>query len=909
MSDLDDLKAFANAPSAGPTLSVAAAQPSAPQPAPDDLSALKQFVAPEMREQQYGSLPQQALAGLEGVARGATLGTSDVLETGLGLSTPEAIRTRMAVNPGTSVGGSLLGGAGLLAATGGISAPAEAGTLGALAASSAEGALFGAGNVITDKALGDPDLNSQKILANIGLGAGLGLLGGVAGQGLKSLIGKTGYLKGSVSDAVEGEAAGAEQQAQTMKALDKEQMTAQKLSDFRQATKELNAPDHPAMLTDNSYVQQATDSLMQGSPTFAGQLIRNVYNEGYQTVKGVLQRVFDVPDLSANEFGKAAQDSLSNKIGSEAEPFQELYGAIKEDTQEVPLKDKSSSSIARNITKIAEDPAIGKHSPASKLALEIADEIPDLKTVDQLRDYQTNLNTRISGANLSLNEKRILGLVREKLDNWEQSAIKNYAGDFISKVDQSNPEEMSVWGDKVNRFKTLLSRIDEADAQYAPFRQKIGQLSEWLGKGKVSGARDAIDFIQNRLEPEDLARKLSDRKYAGLQNFMDKNFPEESALMKQYQKKLILNKVSTDGNLENLDPKKVIREINDLGKKHPELVESTFSPDELKKLDAAKTYLGRFPRDFNPSHTSHAGAFRRFFSSPVGAAAENTTDAAMLGFIHAMAALPDGVRPLPSEVAGTIQPIARQINAAQGIIDKTNSQIGQNIQYVFGGAKGAAVSHLNDVTGNYDDKVKRIEELAKNPDVMSSHLQNHIDGISQHLPAISQGISGHLTNQVQFLNSKIPRAKVQLPLSPKWTPSNDQKQKFNRYYKTVDNPIGVIKDIKSGTISSDQMEALQTCHPQLLQEIQNKLSTAVSPDKVRLMPYTQKQSLARFLGQPLDESMLQPVLTSNQAAFMALNQAKAGQQNALAGKSTLGGMNRLKLSERESQKAGNLEET
>ena len=38
----------------------------------------------------------------------------------------------------------------------------------------AEGALFGGGNAVSDYALGDPELNGQKVLSYVGMGAGLG---------------------------------------------------------------------------------------------------------------------------------------------------------------------------------------------------------------------------------------------------------------------------------------------------------------------------------------------------------------------------------------------------------------------------------------------------------------------------------------------------------------------------------------------------------------------------------------------------------------------------------------------------------------------------------------------------------------------------------------------------------------
>lgn len=68
---------------------------------------------------------------------------------------------------------------------GGIGATTALGRIGATAlGEGAEGMLFGAGNMMSDAALGDHDLTAQKLVADIGLGGILGMAGGGVGAGL-----------------------------------------------------------------------------------------------------------------------------------------------------------------------------------------------------------------------------------------------------------------------------------------------------------------------------------------------------------------------------------------------------------------------------------------------------------------------------------------------------------------------------------------------------------------------------------------------------------------------------------------------------------------------------------------------------------------------------------------------------
>lgn len=155
----------------------------------------------------YGTPAQQAIAGIEGVARGATLGLSDVAERGLGISTPEAMAARQRENPWTSGLGTAAGAAGIGALTGGGSLVAEGLGGGALAGAvglGAEGAVFGAGNAVSEAALGDGQLNGEKLLSHMGWGAALG---GAAG----SVFGKLGAFSKGAEGAVDAaESAGAE---------------------------------------------------------------------------------------------------------------------------------------------------------------------------------------------------------------------------------------------------------------------------------------------------------------------------------------------------------------------------------------------------------------------------------------------------------------------------------------------------------------------------------------------------------------------------------------------------------------------------------------------------------------------------------------------------------------------------
>ncbi len=179
-------------------------------------------------QSQYGDTSGEVKAALAGTARGLTLGASDYVLPKLGVTTPEALGYYKQANPGASMAGELAGAAVPAFLSGGDSAIADlagatpaglvsraghaitegasdlmgsgatqsfaaklAQTAAAKAAGSAvEGALYSAGNVVSEASLGDPDVNAHHVMAELGMGALVGGIFGVAADGVGAGLGK-----------------------------------------------------------------------------------------------------------------------------------------------------------------------------------------------------------------------------------------------------------------------------------------------------------------------------------------------------------------------------------------------------------------------------------------------------------------------------------------------------------------------------------------------------------------------------------------------------------------------------------------------------------------------------------------------------------------------------------------------
>lgn len=864
----------------------------------------------------YETLPQQALTAAEGIGRGATLGLSDQAIVGSGLEDPEEMRARAAANPKIAGLSQIAGGAGLIAGTGGIAGPITGalggGALATAAGYGLEGALMGAGNAVSDHALGDPNLNAQKVASEIGMGALFGIGAGFAGKGISSMLGKSGRLSGSVSDVVENESAGSAAKAETREAFSGFK---ENTPDILKAGEELGAPVTEGMVTNDPWIKKAEDALVNGAPTYSGIRKARLYEDGYAAVNKNLTDIVGEPDsdggLSKAQLGGALEQSLTSKISESEKPISDLYNEVRSYTKDVPVSPRSLPRITQNIMDL-DAVRLDPDGAAGSLAKRMAKNIENINSVDDIKGLRKILNDSV-GPVASPSEKYVISQISDRLKELEKNTVSRYAEGITSAHEErlanipagQQLEENAIWGPKIEALKSLTSNMKEADRLYAPFIGKVKQLAKMFGKKNISGAQGAINFLTEEISPEQIAQRAFQKGNSETAEFFAKNFPEEWEMVKQYQKSALRDGAISDRSGQ-LNPRAFIKNVDKL---EPEIKKLLFNTDELKKIDAARTYLRAIPEKFNPSGTSGMSAFREFFNEPAGAAMSNIRDFGIDAYIKAMGRIPPALRPNAVETGSVLAQKFNQFNAVRSLAEKAEMKMDQAAKSIFSGnaARGAIEAGGVQLGGSYDEKVRRINELASNAGVLGQHLANHVEAIDKTMPNFSQSVQYSITASSQFLYSKIPRPASHFMLSGPWEPSAKQKQEFNKYYDVVNNPLDILKQVKTGSVTHESLEAVQATHPDLLNEMRTQVLKEMSPENTKGLSYRVKMSLAKFLGQPLDSSMLPSVIISNQ---LALNGPPS--PNGMSPKnqrSTQSGLAKLKIANRAATGTQSLEES
>lgn len=856
--------------------------------------------------QKYGSTGQQLLTGLEGAAETATFGGSTALEKAAGVRSAD-IQGRREENPVSHglgqvaglAGSSLLapggGAAGVLEAAGEAGAkaliPAAQETYGAASALKAaqqagEGVeaakaayeaakasqpfiakigteaadqaiqfgLMQSGDEVSKMFSGapgyeDPGTATQTALTNIGLSS---VLGGAVGTGFgvlsplwKATIGqKSENFLNSLRNRVNGESL---------------PMT-KGLSD---AMEEAGiSAESKAGLSDNPMAAEHYKTLIE-SGTEPGLALRQTIEGDKQRAGDQLKNIFQTEEnLSAFDAGERAKDVFLKKAEELNAPIKEKYAANSASNEAIQIPDKERLKF---YDKLIEDgQSFGSKGSASEgLFKNYAERILAQDTVAQQDKLMTEIGSDWSSARRSgdFEKARALGDIRSSIRDFQDQQIEKA-------VLQSAGEDPMA----LSAAKQYVSGRVEARKMYSEF---IDTLGEMAGVGKLGKVKSFGQFQEalEKIPSAKLADKLFDKKNIEGLRLLKEKFPEALDSLIQQKKSEIL-----EGSIKGLDKSVTGGEfkhstlLDKVAKLPKEIKEIMFTPEELSKIDNSSRLLKKLNERMNPSGTARTidTLWKHMPAGVLGALSTITGHSAIGGILLGEAGrylgkeAPDAVKLSLLKFLGSSGPVdgtawkaafdfINQAYKGQKLIDTTAKNIFKPGIEVL-----AREKYPND-----NDRIKlekRIQELGKNQEKLMD-----IGGkTSQYLPNHGSSLAQTSANAVNYLNNLKPKMEKKAPLDAEPVENPVQKSNYNRALDIAEQPLILMKSIKEGSITAQDISHLNALYPSLYNQLKNnlmdKMTDAVQHEEV--IPYKTKLGLSLFMGQPLDSTMTPQALTS-----------------------------------------------
>jgi len=190
-----------------------------------------------------------------------------------------------------------------------------------------------------------------------------------------------------------------------------------------------------------------------------------------------------------------------------------------------------------------------------------------------------------------------------------------------------------------------------------------------------------------------------------------------------------------------------------------------------------------------------------------------------------------------------------------------------------------------------------LEELSGNPEKMLERITINTLRFSKAAPQTAAYIQQVATAASNFLQSKLPRQVSNRGaldiLKPKYVPSSLEVAKFERYLEAIEEPLSILKDLETNSLTREKVEAVQAVYPQLYQQIQEKTMDALAKQGEDV-PYKKRIQLGILLDIPSDISLIPENIAALQRQFVAGN----GKDNTTAAVNpTVGGLKELSLAE------------
>lgn len=869
----------------------------------------------------YGDAP--FLAGAAGAARGATFGLSDQILTKTGAVDPSTLKALDEYNPIASTVGNVAGtvGSALLApgfspvglvGKAGVGA-AEAlggGVAAKLAGSAIEGAFYGLGQTATEQALGDPDLTAQKVVANVGLGALLGMGGsavfqGIAGFGRKiggterSLGKVNNYLlgtpeadtayymanqehvnaapeMGTIKDVIDDHVAGVQQTAEQSKAAYDNALAAVK---SMQPDNALASDLHAAMEGQKTILGQRGAELEQALEQSGLQVPAADVVQAINTQRNALQvgkSVFGASNKAVAGYldGLAQQAEALPEILDGAQ-LRQIVRALREDGAAAYglSAGEFSEGKAKAASSIAE--SLNQHIRNVTEAAAILDDMRGrMQALDGMQQYFGSADKALTSLQAAAGDSAKNELRLKALQQFDQATGSNFVGRIkpyqdarivLDQIKQGIPTSTAVASIPTSSAElTALGQAAIAHEANSAAWDNVKRLSAGRSQGIV----------------ESYMTKTAKSGETGLPpkfSLEDAKALDHLASLQQTDARLngrtIYEAMRDRGVLDRFSTSKANGSRNAfifgslgagagglLGGKTGALVGENLGSlvggmvDKSGGLAAKRIMDGVLmaQKAGNKGVTTQLG---QFMLNKLGPAAIAGMKASTISEILQHLQRQSAFDPREEQRTRSLGQLERHSN-------QTTSRLERGVQRFF---EGGEVEARPEYEGDTHEAMEDVRKLAGNPEALLDRVHTQTAALADMAPKVTQGVNDTAIRAVQFLNSKLPPSGNNLTLDGEAPFSASHITHFKTALDTVNDPLSVLQHAKEGTLSSAHLEALNAVYPHLAAELKSHALNKLAEQEAPKLPFSKKTALSRLVGTPLVRQLLPNEMAASQA--------------------------------------------
>lgn len=198
----------------------------------------------------------------------------------------------------------------------------------------------------------------------------------------------------------------------------------------------------------------------------------------------------------------------------------------------------------------------------------------------------------------------------------------------------------------------------------------------------------------------------------------------------------------------------------------------------------------------------------------------------------------------------------------------------------------------------FQNITNNLNELATDPTKVINRINQNLEGVRLAAPQAADAAAQNILKSMEFLSTKLPRDTADngalSALNRPYTPSSLEMSKFNRYLSAIEDPLSVVQDFESGTVTREQVEALRVAYPEIYTKLQLDVMDKLTQEGQNLS-YNKKIQLGILLDVPTDVSLQPQSIRELQSQFLPQDP-----QNGSGGavKTTRRGLEDIEMAER-----------
>lgn len=154
----------------------------------------------------------------------------------------------------------------------------------------------------------------------------------------------------------------------------------------------------------------------------------------------------------------------------------------------------------------------------------------------------------------------------------------------------------------------------------------------------------------------------------------------------------------------------------------------------------------------------------------------------------------------------------------------------------------------------FERHANQLNNMVSNTDVLKSQISSMSMPIIHYHPEVGQAMDNALMTRIQYLHDNLPKQMSEPEAFSKDKPFVPSLQQINDYSKILavaEDPFHVIQELKNGTLTAKQVEAMSVLNPAILSKIRDKIMEEAYSGGDTGLDYQQKLGAAMLMGQDL----------------------------------------------------------